>query len=108
MRSLGSSGSVPGATLLGVQVLLALLSGGGAMATLTIRNLPEPTKLALKARAAKHDRSMEAEVREILNAAVRPQASGWASTWLEVTEALRGDDFVPPTRQQVARGVDLG
>ena len=40
------------------------------MATLTIRDLPEATKRALKARAARHDRSMEAEVREIISMAV--------------------------------------
>ena len=78
------------------------------MATIVVRNLPDDVRDNLRLRAQRHHRSMEAEVREILNAAVRPQASGWASTWLEVTEALRGDDFVPPERHQVARGVDLG
>ena len=40
---------------------------------MTIRNLPEETHLALKARAAAHGRSTEAEIREILENAVRPQ-----------------------------------
>lgn len=43
-----------------------------AMAAITVRNLPEETARALKARAAHSGRSTEAEVREILNAAVRP------------------------------------
>jgi antitoxin FitA len=42
------------------------------MAAITVRNLPEETARALKARAAQAGRSTEAEVREILNAAVRP------------------------------------
>ena len=42
------------------------------MAAFTVRNLPEETARALKVRAAQAGRSTEAEVREILNAAVRP------------------------------------
>lgn len=42
------------------------------MAAVTIRNLPEATHRALKLRAAHHGRSTEAEIREILDAAVRP------------------------------------
>lgn len=40
------------------------------MATLTIRNLPDPVRDALRRRAAVHNRSMEAEAREVLSAAV--------------------------------------
>ena len=40
------------------------------MAAITVRNLPEETVRALKARAAQSGRSTEAEVREILTAAV--------------------------------------
>lgn len=42
------------------------------MAAITIRNLSEETHRALKARAAAHHRSTEAEVRAILDAAVAP------------------------------------
>jgi antitoxin FitA len=42
------------------------------MATIIVRNLPEETHRALKTRAAAHRRSAEAEVREILEQAVRP------------------------------------
>jgi len=38
----------------------------------TIRNLPEETHRALRVRAAQHGRSTEAEIRDILEAAVRP------------------------------------
>ena len=42
------------------------------MAALTVRNLPEETRRALKVRAARNGRSTEAEVRDILEQAVRP------------------------------------
>ena len=45
------------------------------MATLTIRNLDEDTKARLRVRAARHGRSMEAEARTLLAAAVRAPAS---------------------------------
>ena len=40
------------------------------MASITVRNLEEATKRKLKVRAAENGRSMEQEVREILNAAL--------------------------------------
>lgn len=43
------------------------------MAAVTIRNLSEETRRALKVRAAQHNRSAEAEMRAILEAAVRPE-----------------------------------
>jgi plasmid stability protein len=46
---------------------------GDVMATLTIRNLPEEVHRALRLRAARHGRSTEAEVRAILENAVKPQ-----------------------------------
>jgi plasmid stability protein len=42
------------------------------MPAVTIRNLPVATHRALKVRAAKNGRSTEAEVRAILESAVRP------------------------------------
>jgi len=42
------------------------------MPTIIVRNLPEETHRALKIRATAHHRSTEAEVREILDQAVRP------------------------------------
>ena len=43
------------------------------MAMLTVRNLPDEVHRALRVRAAQHGHSMEAEVREILEASVSPQ-----------------------------------
>ena len=44
------------------------------MAAVTIRNLSAETHRALKLRAAQHNRSTEAEMRAILEAAVRPES----------------------------------
>lgn len=43
------------------------------MAAVTIRNLSEEAHRALKVRAAQHGRSTEAEIRAILEEAVRPE-----------------------------------
>ena len=43
------------------------------MPAVTIRNLSDETHSALKVRAAQHNRSTEAEMRAILEAAVRPE-----------------------------------
>ena len=44
------------------------------MAMLTVRNLPDDVHRALRVRAALHGRSAEAEVREILATAVKPES----------------------------------
>lgn len=44
------------------------------MAILTVRNVPDDVHRALRVRAAQHGRSTEAEVREILAAAVKPSS----------------------------------
>ena len=43
------------------------------MAMLTVRNIPDEVHRALRVRAAQHGHSMEAEVREILKAAITPE-----------------------------------
>jgi plasmid stability protein len=43
------------------------------MATLTVRNIPEALHHALRARASRHEHSLQAEVRDILEAAALPQ-----------------------------------
>jgi antitoxin FitA len=43
------------------------------MGAITIRNLSDETRRALKVRAARHGRSTEAEIRDILESTVRPK-----------------------------------
>ena len=42
------------------------------MATVTVRNLPDEVHRAIRVMAAQHGRSTEAEIRQILEAAVKP------------------------------------
>ena len=67
------------------------------MPAVTIRNLPEETHRALKVRAARHGRSTEAEIREIIEAAVRPASRVKLGTLLaEIGRraGLRDEDLV--------------
>ncbi len=43
------------------------------MASITVRNVPDEVHRAIRVRAARHGRSTEAEIREILVSAVKPQ-----------------------------------
>lgn len=43
------------------------------MPSMTIRNVPDEAHRAIRVRAAKHGRSIEAGLRDILESAVRPQ-----------------------------------
>ena len=43
------------------------------MASITIRNVPDEVHRALRVRAAQHGRSAEAEIRDILEKAARPE-----------------------------------
>ena len=42
------------------------------MPSMTIRNVPDEVHRAIRVRAVKHGRSLEAELRDILESAVRP------------------------------------
>lgn len=72
------------------------------MAVLTIRNVDEMVKTRLRMRAARHGRSMEDEVRQILKAAVeeKPDSSaGFAASVREAFAALGGVDLDIPPRE---------
>jgi plasmid stability protein len=62
------------------------------MTSLTVRNLPEATHRALKLRAAQNGRSTEAEIRSILESAVRPQ-QGMGSALAAIGRDLGGVDI---------------
>jgi antitoxin FitA len=64
------------------------------MTAITIRNLPEETHRALRVRAAEHGRSTEAEVRAILEEAVRPEKRlKLGSAMVELFRPLGGIDL---------------
>ena len=77
------------------------------MAQLIVRNLEDEVVEALKARAAAHGRSAEAEHREILRAALRGPAAG-KSLW-EWLAAMpdTGDDEDFERMRDLPRDVDL-
>ena len=62
------------------------------MPSVTIRNIPEETHRALKLRAAHHGLSTEAEIRKILENAVRPKIR-LGSALAAIGESLGGVDL---------------
>jgi antitoxin FitA len=78
------------------------------MAAITVRNLSNETHRALKARAAAHGRSTEAEVRSILEDAVTPpHRLALGSLLADVGQAAGGVDL-DLTRDQYDNGpIDL-
>ncbi|MET7242623.1 plasmid stabilization protein [Methylobacterium sp. EM32] len=80
------------------------------MPAVTIRNLSDEAHRALKVRAAQHGRSTEAEMRDILEAAVRPthrvklgtllsaigREAGLTEVELEPFDRLRGETPTAP------------
>ena len=77
------------------------------MSTLTIRQLNEHTHARLRGRAAKHGRSVEAEVRAILDATVDlPEENILLALHAAFSEA-GGVDLELPDRSEPPRPVDL-
>lgn len=78
------------------------------MAAVTIRNLPDATHRALKARAARHGRSTEAEIRDIIESAVRPaNRVRLGSTLAEMGHRYGGVDLPVERDQSPAPPVDF-
>jgi plasmid stability protein len=75
------------------------------VANITVRNLDDQVQQRLKRRAAEHGRSMEAEARSILTAALT--RGGLARSWVEAMSELRGDDIPLPPRS-LPRQLDVG
>ena len=81
-----------------------------SMATLTIRQLDEKTKIRLRVRAAHHGRSMEEEAREILRCAltaVSPVKGNLAETVRRRFAALGGLELESPRRDPIREIPDL-
>lgn len=81
------------------------------MATLTIRKIDDELKEKLRVRAARHGRSMEAEVRDILAREVlgpTPVAQrGLGAVMHEMFAGLGWDGSTLPSRDEPARFVDF-
>lgn len=70
------------------------------MATLTIRNLDDETKRLLREQAARHDRSMEEEARQILRSVVGPRPTGGKPMGDLLVELSRPGVDLPDVRDQ--------
>jgi len=80
------------------------------MATLVIRDLDDSVKARLRVRAANHGRSMEAEARAIIAAAVAAQRpAGRLGSYIHDQFAwVGGVDLDVPSRDDPARAAELG
>ena len=89
--------------------LLSMTNGSEEMASLVIRDLDDEVKSRLRVRAAQRGRSMEAEAREILTAAVRSgrPARGLGSFIHAQLADVGGVDLPVPSRDTPARAADL-
>jgi antitoxin FitA len=69
------------------------------MAQLIVRNLDEAVKRKLKRRAARHNRSMEEEVRDILRNAVKDDGRARKGLGTEIAELFRGIGLDEPIQE---------
>ena len=65
------------------------------MARILVRNLPDAVVERLKLQAARNGRSLEAEVRQILEGAVRVDREGFARRAAAMRERLAGRHHTP-------------
>lgn len=80
------------------------------MAAISVRDLDEGVARRLKVRAARHGRSMEAEVRAILTAAVVTEAEDRPNLAQAIRDrfaAIGGIDLEIPPRRDMPRAADL-
>jgi plasmid stability protein len=77
------------------------------MSTLTIRQLDPQTHARLRGRAAEHGRSVEAEVRAILDAAVEAPKVNFLQALREEMQDMGGDDLAIEPRTELPRDIDL-
>jgi plasmid stability protein len=80
------------------------------MAQLVVRNLGEDVKLRLQRRAARHGRSMEEEVRDILRDAVKNDERHTQGLGTRIARRFKGiglDQDIPELRGTLARPADF-
>lgn len=92
--------------------MLALIAVGRwlRLVAVSIRGLDERVRERIRVRAARHGRSMEAEMRAILTDAVseREEDRGLFGALLERFGALGGAELEIPARSARPRAADLG
>jgi plasmid stability protein len=95
--------------IIAIIAIIAITYGGGSMASLTIRGLDAETHARLRVAAARHGRSMEAEVRAILRErlAVPISERGLGTRIHERFAAVGGVDLDVPERNERPRAAEL-
>jgi antitoxin FitA len=76
-----------------------MIASEDGMAQLIVRNLDETVKRKLKRRAARHNRSMEEEVRDILRNAVKDDGPNRKGLGTEIAELFRGIGLDEPIQE---------
>lgn len=69
------------------------------MAQLIVRNLDDALKRKLQRRAARHGRSVEEEVRDILRDAVRSEGAPRKGLGTEIAELFKGIELEEPIQE---------
>jgi antitoxin FitA len=69
------------------------------MAQVIVRNLEETVKRKLKRRAARHGRSMEEEIRDILRDAVKNEGRPSKGLGTEIMELFKGIELEEPIEE---------
>ena len=80
------------------------------MAQIIVRNLEEDVRVRLRARAARHGRSMEEEIRDILRGAVADEDAAPPPLGTELADLFRGlglDTPIPELRGTSVRAVNF-
>jgi plasmid stability protein len=75
------------------------------LAQLIVRNLDDAVKRKLQRRAARHGRSMEEEVRDILRNAVKDEGKSRKGLGTEIAELFKGIELEEPIQE--LRGFDI-
>lgn len=75
------------------------------MGQLIVRNLEDAVKRKLQRRAARHGRSMEEEIRDILRDAVRNEGKPRKGLGTEIAELFKGIELDEPIQE--FRGFDI-
>jgi plasmid stability protein len=84
-----------------------IASGDVIMASITIRNIDDELKASLRLQAARHEVSMEEEVRRILRRALNREAKGLGSQIHQRFSAIGGIDLELHERSDLPRAADL-
>jgi len=69
------------------------------MAQVIVRNLEESVKRKLKRRAARHGRSMEEEIRDVLRNAVKDEGRNRKGLGTEIAELFKGIGLEEPIQE---------